>query len=65
MFKIEYVVAEKFAPNGEIIRLPSSGQEQLNTELGVQRFIDTMKPFKRITIVDIDTGKDITNRFIK
>jgi len=63
MFKINYVLSEKFAPNGQPIRFKSTGQELLKTEAGVKRFLDTMKPFVSVTIVDTVSGKDITSEF--
>ena len=63
MYKIDFVLAEKYAPNGQAIRLSSVGKELLKSSVGVQRLIETLQPFKSIRITL--EGVDVTKQFIK
>jgi hypothetical protein len=63
LYNIEGVYGEKFA-GGEVIRMKNSFKIQLTTAKGVERFIEEMKPFYSIKIVDINKN-DITNEFVR
>jgi hypothetical protein len=63
-FKISGVYGEKFAPNGSMIRLPSSFNMYLKSESGVTRFIEDMKPFRSITVYDVVEGRDRSQEFL-
>lgn len=64
MFQIKGVIAEKFHPNGEFLRLQSAITMPLNTEAGVVRFIREQRPFKNLEIVEVETKEDKTRYFL-
>ncbi len=64
MFEIKGVYGIKFMTGGQVIRGKSAFTQILNSEAGVMRFIDEMKPFDSITIKEIETKKDMTEYFL-
>ena len=64
MFEINAILAEKFTPHGEVIRMKQVVKIYLNTEQGVMNFIDEQKPFVKIEIKDTVTKEDKTPFFL-
>lgn len=64
MFEISGIYGIKFIIGGQIIRNKSTFRQFLNTEDGVMRFIDEMKPFDSITVKDTITKEDKTEYFL-
>lgn len=52
MFKLEGILDDKFLPDGSIIRMKSRFSLPLNSEDGVLRFIEELKPFAEIKITE-------------
>ena len=61
MYKLEGVLSEKFV-QGQVIRMKKAFKQELNTAVGVTKFIEEQAPFSKLTIKDI-SGKDVTKRF--
>ena len=65
MFEIKGVTEEKFHPQtSDIIRMQSAFTMPLNTEKGVVRFLREQRPFKQLTITEIETKEDKTQYFL-
>jgi len=64
MFEIIGVYAERFHPQGYVLRMKNSFRQHLNTEEGVKRVLDEEKPFAELKIVDYTTKEDLTKKFL-
>jgi|GEM_PF-5922321 len=64
MYELKGVFAEKFHPEGQILRMKGLFTQHLNTEDGVVRFIREQRPFAELTVIDI-SGEDRTEYFLE
>ena len=66
MYTIKGTYALKLAPTGHIVRSRSMFEIRLNTPQGVLNFIDEMKPFTEIKVIEDDliNKKDVTNDYV-
>ncbi len=64
MYEIKGVFSEKFLPDGNILRMKGIFTQNLNTEVGVVRFLQEQRPFAELTITDL-SGEDKTEYFLK
>ena len=64
MFEITGVYDNKFISAGQVVRNKSTFKQYLNTEEGVMRFLDEMKPFVSVVVKDVDADKDVTEYFL-
>lgn len=64
MYEITGVYGNKFITGGHVVRNKSAFKQHLNTEEGVMRFLDEMKPFESVAIKDLITFKDMTEYFL-
>ncbi len=64
MFEITGVYDSKFVNAGQSVRSKSTFKQYLNTEEGVMRFLDEMKPFVSVAVKDMDANKDVTEYFL-
>jgi hypothetical protein len=65
MFEISGVFAEKFHPQGQVIRMKGAFKMGLNTEIGVVRFLEEQKPFAELKIMNRVENKDVTKYFLE
>jgi len=64
MFEISGTLAEKFHPDGYILRMKNHFKTQLNTEIGVVRFLQEQRPFAELKVVTIIGNEDKTQYFL-
>lgn len=64
MFKITGILAEKFHPQGHVLRMQQSITMPLNTEAGVVRFLQEQRPFTQLVVTEIETKVDKTQYFL-
>ena len=63
MYEISGVFAEKFHPEGYVLRMKGAFKMPLNTEKGVIRFLREQRPFAGLTVKTLD-GADQTDYFV-
>lgn len=64
MFELSGTLAEKFHPDGYILRMKNTFKMQLNTEEGVVRFVQEQRPFADLKVVVAGTNEDRTEYFV-
>ncbi len=64
MFEITGVYDNKFITGGQVVRNKSAFKQHLNTEEGVMRFLEEMKPFVSVAVKDLEANKDATEYFL-
>ncbi len=65
MYEITGIYEVKWAPDGSVLRHPTMFTIHLNSEVGVMRFYEEQKPFRALTIKDMNTNKDITKDLLE
>ncbi len=64
MFEITGVYGMKFITAGQAVRNKGTFKQYLNSEEGVMRFLDEMKPFESVVVKDLSNNTDMTEYFL-